>query len=145
MPKPLYSKGQHVEYRYYSGNMKKSWHAAVVINDDGVMVELQLPKCQRIVCQGDVRTALIALDSPLYLKRLAREINLCSPNIYLCGSVAGTDHNPRICGRVSHVRATNQLRVPAGFDDKVYLVDADKVAEGFISNSARGYVCASRS
>ena len=87
------------------------------------------------------------MNDPRYLRRLVRELNTRRAGVYLCGQVAGTQDNPRLCGRARYSESGNVIQFP-GFmgagEKSIYEVTPQQAGEAFIEGGRGQTIYASR-
>ena len=83
---------------------------------------------------------LIETTSPLYLRRLVREIN-AAPAAYLDGSIVKRHDNPRRNGRASYFRTGNAILFFAGVNRReVFTIQASDAERAFCDGAGRTIV-----
>ena len=83
---------------------------------------------------------LIETTSPLYLRRLVREINAAHA-AYVDGSIVKRDDNPRRNGRASYFRAGNAILFFAGMNRReMFEVKAADAERAFCDGAGRPIV-----
>ncbi len=85
---------------------------------------------------------LIETDSPLYLKRLVREINTDTVNVYVSMEATGKSHAARLLGAVKYRSKENVIVVPLQGGN--FHIDAEDCATAFILNTTGEIICVSR-
>lgn len=83
---------------------------------------------------------LIETTSPLYLRRLVREIN-AAPAAYVDGGIAKRGHHPRWNGRASYFRAGNAILFFAGVNRReMFTIHAADAERAFCDGAGRTIV-----